>query len=126
MWAENIERYSIASSELREPALRIWQTLIDYPPQELADAYSLLNHNELFGMGALVDKRSVPSLGDVFSAFVRPTKFREVAAFVASVQWPAGVWARTDLGFVHRVALVFILRAGLLYKRILYAIRDLR
>jgi predicted HAD superfamily hydrolase len=122
-WSENIECYSITSAELREPALRIWEKLISNPPDQLIEAYSELNHNELFGVGAMVDKRAVPSLPDIFLAVLKPSKMRNLVSFVALTQWPAGVWARKDIGLVHRTVLLLMIRAGLVYKGIRYALR---
>ena len=118
-WSGWIGQHVITASELRPTALTIWHNLLQSTPQELADAYVQLSHNEVFGVGGFVDKSVVPSVGTVLLAPFQRRRRRELIAFVRLTQWPSVVLQRRDLRPYHRSLLAASLFAGRIAKRVL-------
>ncbi|MDX9981960.1 MAG: hydrolase, partial [Lentisphaeria bacterium] len=116
IWAPHVQ--TITADELTEPSRRIWDSLITQSPQELADAYTALSHNEVFGVGGFVDKREVPSLGALLrSPFIGKDRER-VLLYLKQTQWAAGLRKREDLGILHKALLLLALNAGQRYKHL--------
>jgi histidinol phosphatase-like enzyme len=119
VWSGFVQDHAITASELRPTALAIWHNLLRSTPQELADAYVQLNHNEVFGVGGFVDKSAVPSVRTVLLAPFHRRRRMELIAFVRLTQWPSVVLRRRDLSAYHRSLLVVCLFAGRCAKRAL-------
>jgi hypothetical protein len=116
-WAPYVESHAIRSGELREKACHLWRNLIERPDRQIAEAYAALNHNDVFGVGAFVDKRVVPSQRSMVRGFFSASDRRAVILFIKQTQWASGLWHRSDLSHQHRAMLISALLAGRAYKR---------
>lgn len=116
-WAPYVESHSIRSGELREMACHLWSDLIARPDRQIAEAYAALNHNDVFGVGAFVDKRVVPSPRSMLRGLFSASDRRAVILYIKQTQWTPGLWHRSDLSHLHRGMLISALLAGRVYKR---------
>ncbi|MBC2884668.1 HAD family hydrolase [Ochrobactrum sp. CM-21-5] len=117
-YAPYIDNHVITSSELRPSACQIWSGLIGETHEDLAKAYTSLSHNETFGVGKFIDKSHVPSLIVIFKGIYNRSERQKVIQYIRQTQWPELIWRRKDLPWVHRLALVSVIKAGLFYKRL--------
>ncbi|NEV61046.1 hypothetical protein [Thiorhodococcus minor] len=117
-WAQARARHGIRSAELRELACGVWGGLITKPERQISEAYARLNHNDVFGVGAFVDKRQVPSPLKILRGLISSRDRREVILYIKQTQWTSGLWHRRDLALGHRAILVAILSTGRAYKRV--------
>jgi len=125
-WRKYIDDYAIMSSELRFLACDIWETLVRRTPQQLADAYASLKHNEVFGLGQFIDKKPVPSVREIFRGFFNRKDRQEVILFLRLTPWISGLWRRSDLGLFHKVALIILVKFVKFYKYIRLRTRCIR
>lgn len=115
-WAEYLDNHAVSSAELRPQALAIWNALVSRTPQELFEAYTSLNHNEVFGVGQFVEQSAVPSMGVLLRApFIRRDR-HSLIQYIRQSQWAAGLKKRTDLHPVHKAFLTTAVSAGKVYK----------
>lgn len=123
IWSQYIDHHVITSEDLRPLCLSIWHKLLHATPQELADAYAQLSHNEVFGVGGFVDKSAVPSISTVLLAPISRRRRNDLIAFVRLTQWPSVVMKRRDLRQPHKSLLVLTLLTGRIAKRTLLQLR---
>ncbi|MDU4126757.1 hypothetical protein [Pantoea sp.] len=116
-WAEGTSLYIISSDDLRPLSLKIWGDLITGVNDSLNNAFSNLNHNEIFGLGGYVSKKYTPSLMDIFKSLFDWKKRHELIDFVIANQWSDGVRRKNDLSFIHRHVLAAIIDLAVFYKR---------
>lgn len=119
-WADYVDSHVIASGELRDPGCSIWNGLVSNTHQDLAQAYASLSHNEIFGVGGFVNKKSLPSPWQLFLGVFSRQARQEVILYIRQTQWVAGIWGRNDLGLIHKMILVSTLLLGRGYKRLWY------
>jgi hypothetical protein len=117
-WARYVEPHSIRSQELRKLSCQLWNGLIEHPDHQISEAYAALKHNEVFGVGCLVDKRVVPSPWRMTRGLFSPSDRRAVILYIRQTQWTAGLWQRTDLSYPHRLMLISALILARIYKRL--------
>ena len=125
VWSRYVDQHVITAEDLRPLALSIWHSLLHQTPQELADAYSGLSHNELFGVGGFIDKSTVPSIATVLLSPLMRSRRHDLVSFVRLTQWPSVVKKRRDLSLPHRAILVIVLVAGRIAKRSLARLRSM-
>lgn len=117
-WADFVDSQVISSAELQNPGREIWRRLVHNPQQPLVEAHASLRYNEVFGLGAFVDKGAVPPIGQLFFGLVhRQTRYK-IIQFITQNPQPAMIWRRQDLGLAHRVLTTAMVRAAWFYARI--------
>jgi len=115
-WAHYVDCHIVTSSELRDYGCSIWNKLVTRPIDDLVDSYASLNHNEVFGFGDFFNKQKVPTIWKLCRSLILRNERREVILYLRQVQWVSEIWARKDLGFVHKSFLSFFVKFALLYK----------
>lgn len=123
LWAGFVDSQVITSAELRVPGCTIWQELVKSTHRDLAQTYASLSHNEVFGVGGFVNKSVVPSPGQLIQGLFSARIRRDVILYIRQTQWIAGITARNDLGWIHKLMLVGVLYLAKIYKRIYYRLK---
>jgi hypothetical protein len=114
-WADFVDSHVISSAELRRPAHEIWKRLVHNPQQTLVEAHASLRYNEVFGLGAFVDKGAVPPIGQMILGLVHRRTRYKVMQFITQNPQPAMIWRRRDLGLAHRTLVTATLKAAWAY-----------
>ncbi len=115
-WADQANDHEMRSTDLRETACTIWSDLITKPERQISEAYTALNHNDVFGVGRFVDKKVVPSPAKLLYGLISPADRREVILYIKQTQWMPGLWHRSDLTVAHKAILAVALATGRAYK----------
>lgn len=108
-WTDFIRTQAYGSEEIRPIALNIWSEIIQRPPAFLARAYFQLNHNETFGVGGFLDKRSRLTTAEVLMALVSGSARQRLQRFVNETGWVPGLLVSADVPYTFKVALRFVL-----------------
>jgi predicted HAD superfamily hydrolase len=122
VWARYADHHVITSEELREPACRLWEALVETPNESFAEKFASMKQADFFGIGGYVDKGAVPALSDLLCATVSKKRRRDLVLFLRQHQWPAGIASRKDLGWLHRTILALLLQLGAVLKKRRYGI----
>jgi hypothetical protein len=117
VWSQYVSTHVITSLELRSPACCLWRDLVTHANENLATAYSQIKQNDVFGAGAFIDKKSVPSFWQILLAVIINNQRQYLINFIRQTQWPAGIWARNDIKSHHKLLLVGLLNLASLYKK---------
>ena len=80
----------ITSDDIRNDAYEALRSFIYYPDRETVNSYFSLIHNEEFGVGAYVDKRTVFRPVLMFLAVFSKKKRQEFKDFLRDTTWPQG------------------------------------
>ena len=80
----------IVSEDIRNDAYESLRKFIYYPERDTVSSYFNLTHNEEFGVGAYVDKRTVFRPGLMFLAVFSKKKRQEFKDFLRNTTWPQG------------------------------------
>jgi len=80
----------IVSEDIRNDAYESLRNFIYYPERDTVSSYFNLTHNEEFGVGAYVDKRTVFRPGLMFLAVFSKKKRQEFKDFLRNTTWPQG------------------------------------
>lgn len=80
----------IVSEDIRCDAYESLKRFIYYPERSTVSSYFNLTHNEEFGVGAYVDKRTVFRPGLMFLAVFSKKKRQEFKDFLRNTTWPQG------------------------------------
>src|SRR5690606_22264484 len=62
LWRPHVERYVVASQELREQGRFFWREILNSPPDALVQIFLNASHDDVFGGGTLCVVDDVPSL----------------------------------------------------------------
>jgi FMN phosphatase YigB (HAD superfamily) len=118
-WAHFIDSHVISSSEFQKPGYEIWRRLVSNPQETLIEAHASLTYNELFGLGTFVDKRAVPSIGQLFRGLFDRRGRQRIILFIKQTPRAAVIWKRRDLGLAHRTLIAATLQTAWFCKRTL-------
>ena len=80
----------IVSEDVRNYAYEALRNFIYYPDRDTVNSYFNLTHNEEFGVGAYVDKRTVFRPVLMFLALISKNKRQEFKDFLRNTTWPQG------------------------------------
>ena len=80
----------IVSEDVRNYAYEALRNFIYYPDRNTVNSYFNLTHNEEFGVGAYVDKRTVFRPVLMFLALISKNKRQEFKDFLRNTTWPQG------------------------------------
>lgn len=80
----------IVSEDIRNDAYEALRNFIYYPDRDTVNSYFNLTHNEEFGVGAYVDKRTVFRPVLMFLALISKNKRQEFKDFLRNTTWPQG------------------------------------
>lgn len=115
-WQPYVRNYAVAADDVRSAALRTWLALCENSPAEMVSACLNAPQQDLFGFGDFFDKRDLPSLRDMALGIFQGRKRRDVIQFIKRSQWPASIRTRTDIGWLHRHALLMLFFLAKKYK----------
>ncbi len=110
-WSQHTAQDSNHSIQLLEEGIQAWVRLIRRPSTPFAMAHASLKHNEVFGLGTVTDMRDVPSIDSILLGVVSRKVRHKNRDFVYKHQWPQGLVARSDLGYVHKLMLLTLFAA---------------
>lgn len=80
----------IVSEDIRNYAYEALRNFIYYPDRDTVNSYFNLTHNEEFGVGEYVDKRTVFRPVLMFLALISKNKRQEFKDFLRNTTWPQG------------------------------------
>lgn len=90
IFADWVRCHAITADELRPPARELLAELQQNPPAILARAYFSLSHNETFGVGGYVSKRTHFPIGLAASGMLSRRRASEFVRFLENTGWPQG------------------------------------
>lgn len=99
-FGEWVRRHAVCAAELRPHCMAMLADLIHAAPRPLAGAYFALTHNETFGLGKYVEKRTRFPWRLALGGMVRPRKLKELARFLNDTGWPQGFLRECGLGLL--------------------------
>lgn len=116
-WQSYLKRYVVTSSELRNMALTVWDTLRQTPAEALVEMYLHTPQQDIFGYGEIFKRDQYPSLSTIFLSPVLSAQRRVLIEFIRRVQWSEAIASARDIGWIHRRVLLLAFQAAHLIKR---------
>jgi FMN phosphatase YigB (HAD superfamily) len=109
-WRPYLEAYVVTAAELRDSALKVWETLRHSPGKSLASVFMQSPQHDVFGFNELFARSQVPPIITILLAPINSSKRRELIAFIRRVQWSAAIENLQNIGRFHRISLLITFR----------------
>jgi len=91
------------SSDFIDESFTIFEKLIKYPTKDLAETYFTLQHNEEFGVGIFIDKRTKFKLMPFIKGVLFKKYRRELNDFLNSTTWPQGYLVKYNMKLANKI-----------------------
>lgn len=126
VWRPYLQSYAVASVELRDVAMKIWNSLSENSPEEMVQACLSAPQNDIFGFGDFFNRQDLPSVGQIFRGIYSRADRQLVIQYIKRTQWPSAIRHRKDIGSIHRYLLIGIVNVARSYKHLRLKYRHLR
>lgn len=126
VWRPYLANYAVSSVELRETAMKIWETLSEDSPEELVQACLGAPQNDIFGFGDFFDKSDIPSVSEICRGIFLHNHRQRVIQYIKRTQWPSAIRHRKDISPGHRYLLLALVGLARNYKHLRIKLQQTR